>query len=126
MKRLWLGVILTAILLVAGIVIGSFMVHTGDTIAGILDNAADAALSGNFQTATALAEDAHNRWDTAWHWIAAAADHAPMDEIDSLFAQILVYADTGAEQEFAAHCKRISMLVSAVGEAHSFNWWNLL
>ena len=126
MKRLWLGIILAGILLVSGFWVSSLIHRASAEIAGALESAAADALSGNFQTATAGAENAHARWESAWRKVAAVADHAPMDEIDSLFAQLTVYADTGNADAFAAYCRRIAQLILAVGEAHSFSWWNLL
>lgn len=126
MNRLWLGIGLMVALLAMGIWVGSYMNTTGNTISTVLDSAAETALSGDLQTATQLVENAKAEWDGIWHWVAAIADHAPMDEIDSLFALLEKYADAGLTGEFAAHCSRIAQLISAVGEAHSFNWWNLL
>ena len=126
MNRLWLGIVLMATLLAAGIWVGSYMNTTGTAISSTLYSAAAAALSGDWQAASGLAETARNQWDAAWHRIAAMADHAPMDEIDGLFAQLRRYQETGVIADFAAYCSRISQLITAVGEAHSFNWWNLL
>ena len=126
MSRLWLGIGLMVVLLGLGIGIGSYMNTTGSAISVTLDSASEAALSGDLQTASLLAEEAKDKWDTVWHRIAAMADHAPMDEIDSLFAQLKNYATAEAASDFAAYCARISQLILAVGEAHSFNWWNLL
>lgn len=126
MKRLWLGVALMAVLLVSGFWVGTFMNSTGTAIAGTLDSAAEAALSGDWQAADDWVKDAHTKWDELWHKVASVADHAPMDEIDSLFAQLKIYTAAQDRWEFAAYCQRISQLVLAVGEAHSFNWWNLL
>ena len=126
MKRLWLGAGLAAILLALGIWTSISISTMENAIAGTLETAAEEALSGNFQTATTLVKSAHSQWEDSWHRIAVIADHAPMDEIDSLFAQVLIYAETGSPGEFAAHCQRISKLIIAVGEAHAFNWWNLL
>ena len=54
------------------------------------------------------------------------ADHGPLEEIDSLFAQVQIYADTGKTADFAAYCTRLAKLVTAVGEAHGLTWQNLL
>ena len=126
MKRLWLGLALAVILLALGLGTSRLISRSADAIAEILDTAAETALTGDLQTAASLAEDAHRKWENAWHKIASIADHAPMDEIDSLFAQLSVYAATDHTGEFAAHCKSISKLVLAVGEAHALSWWNLL
>lgn len=126
MNRLWLGIGLMAVLLAVGIGVGSYMNTTGEAIRTTLDSAAETALAGDLEAAVTLAADAKAQWDADWHRVAAMADHAPMDEIDSLFALLENYAAAGLTGEFAAHCSRIAQLISAVGEAHSFNWWNLL
>ena len=126
MKRLWLGITLAAILLVMGFGVTDLIDRTSADIAGTLESAAAEALSGNLQTAATLAQNAHTQWKRAWNRVAVVADHAPMDEIDGLFAQLSVYANTGSSTAFAAHCRRIAQLILAMGEAHSFTWWNLL
>ena len=126
MNRLWLGIVLMATLLAAGIWVGSYMNTTGTAISSTLDSAAAAALSGDWQAASGLAENARNQWDAAWHRIAAMADHAPMEEIDSLFAKLEVYAREKQTVAFAACCARLSSLVQAMGEVHGLQWWNLL
>ena len=93
---------------------------------GTLSHALLLTGSGDLQAAAALAEDARKTWNDGWRRVATMADHAPMDEIDGLFAQLVIYADSGAIEEFSGYCRRISKLVLAVGEAHSFSWWNLL
>lgn len=126
MNRFWLGITLAAVLLVAGIWVGSYMNSTGSAICDTLEAAAEEALSGDWQTASDLVTNAHNNWDKVWHTVATVADHSPMDEIDGLFAQLNIYAQAQDRWEFSAYCQRISQLILAVGEAHSFNWWNLL
>ena len=84
------------------------------------------ACSRETQKGLARAQQAQEKWQQQWHSVAALADHAPMDEIDGLFAQMETYSKAGAAVDAAACCARLSKLVAAVGEAHSLNWWNLL
>ena len=126
MKHFWLGVILLAVLLFAGIGVGAFMDAVHLPVSEALENAAQEALSGTLDEAASTARDAHSRWQSHWRSTAAAADHAPMDEIDSLFAQLDIYAHTGQTAAFAACCAKLSALVHALSESHCLNWWNLL
>ena len=126
MKRLWLGIILAGILLVSGFWVSSLIHRASVEIAGALESAAADALSGNFQTATAGAENAHARWESAWRKVAAVADHAPMDEIDSLFAQAQAYANAEQMGDFSAFCLRLSQLIRATADQHQPTWWNFL
>ena len=103
MGRFLLGIGLMLALLAAGLYVGHAAEDMHAPVSALLTEAADAAEAG-------------------WHAAAAFSDHAPMDEIDGLFAQL----ENKCGTELAALCRRISSLVSAVAEAHKLNWWNLL
>lgn len=126
MGRFTLGVGLLLVMLCLGLLVMFSMNRVNEPIAQMLDDAAQAALAGDLDKGIQLASRARSIWDSSWHKIASFADHSPMDEIDSLFAQMEVYGQTENPEDFASHCARLSMLVTAVGEAHSLNWWNLL
>lgn len=121
-----LGIGILVLFLGLGIWIGCVMdqVHIG--IADTLDVAAEQALSGELTVARQTAQQAKTSWDAHWHGSATVADHAPMDEIDGLLAQLECYGRAEQKGDFAACCRRISLLVRAMSEAHSLTWWNLL
>lgn len=126
MGKFWLGVGILLLFLVLGFWVMASMDATQQQIAQTLETAAQQALSGDVRQGYGLAQEAQHRWQRRWHATAAVADHEPMDEIDSLFAQMEIYAQGGDTLEFAACCHRVAQLVRAVGEAHRLNWWNLL
>ena len=126
MGRFWLGIGLLVVFLVLGLWVGAAMGQLHETIAGELEQASTLAQQGDMDKAVELAQQAYSRWQQRWHGTASVADHAPMDEIDGLFAQLNSYAKTGQRIQFAAFCARLSSLISAIGEAHSLSWWNLL
>jgi hypothetical protein len=49
-----------------------------------------------------------------------------MEEIDSQFAQLNVYAGAGERLSFAAICAQLASALEAMGDAHALNWWNLM
>ena len=126
MNRLWLGVgilvFFLALSLWCGWAMGSF--HTD--LADRMEAASRMALTGNLEEAVAETDRVQKSWQDHWHGTAALADHAPMDEIDSLFAQLDAYARALKAEEFAAYSARLSRLLHATGEAHVPTWWNLL
>ena len=126
MGRIIFGVCLLICVLTLGILVMFAMDNINTPVSQLLEQASQAALSGDLEQGVALANQAHAIWEKRWHAIASFADHSPMDEIDGMFAQMTVYGQTGNAEDFASHCSHLSMLVSAVGEAHSLNWWNLL
>ena len=119
MTRFLFGIGLMLALLAAGL----FVWHTAEDIhtpvSSLLMEAAEAP---DTDTALSKALLAREKWDRTWHASAAFSDHAPMDEIDGLFAQLEDKSGT----ELTSLCRRIASLVSAVAEAHTLNWWNLL
>lgn len=126
MKRFYLGVFLLLFFLLFGLWTGHILETIHTEIAEQLTRAADIALSGDLLQAEDIALAAKKQWEASWHGSATVADHAPMDEIDGLLAQLSCFARAGNTGDFAACCTRSSLLVRAISEAHSLTWWNLL
>lgn len=126
MKRLWIGIGLLLVLMGAGIFAAGAMQSVHAPVAEMLEQASRAALSEDWGSAERLSNDAERQWQQHWHGTAAMADHEPMEEIDSLFAELTVYLQSREDVHFAASCRNLSRLVKAVGEAHTINWWNLM
>ena len=126
MKRMWFGTVLLLILLIMGIfvTVSSNRLHSSTSQA--LFAAADAAEKGNWQTAAERYTLAMNRWQQRHHLVAAITDHEPMEQIDSLFAQLQPILTAQETLSFTSGCRALTVLIEAVGEAHAVNWWNLL
>lgn len=125
-KRFYLGIGLLTVFLVLGLVISMAMDSASQPISQQLEQASQEALSGSLDTGISLAQQAKKDWKSAWRGIATVADHTPMDEIDSLFAQVEVLGNARDAVSFGAYCARLAELVEAVSDAHSLTWWNLL
>lgn len=125
-RRFWYGLVILVVFLALGIWAAAGMENMHRPVTGQLEQAAKAALDGDLVDGAALAEKAENVWLRCRSMTAALADHAPMEEIDSLFAQAKSYARSGLGADFAACCSRIAKLVEAIGEAHGLTWQNLL
>ena len=126
MGRFWLGIGILVLFLLLGLWVAHAMVDVHQSISQTLDQAAAQALDGDLKAGFSLAQQARSHWHSHWHSTASVADHAPMDEIDGLFAQLDAYRQSERPGDFAAYCARLSALIAAVGEAHSLTWWNLL
>lgn len=126
MRRFLLGVTILGVFFGLGLWTGYAMEQMYTGISQTLEQATAQVLAGETSQGMSLAEQAYTQWQNNWHLTALLADHAPMDEIDALFAQALCYAETGNTANFVSYCARLVMLVEAVGEAHAFSWWNLL
>ncbi len=125
MKRLWLGVSLLLLFLVAGIAITISFHRIHAPMAQSLENAAQQALSGQWEEALQSAGDARQRWEKYRHFGAAVADHAPLEEMDALFSQLEVYQALAWQGEFAALCRQLACMAEAMDESQSLAWWTI-
>ena len=57
---------------------------------------------------------------------AAVVDHEPMEEVESLFAQLDVYLKARDPVAYCACCASLEVFARAIGESHSVSWWSLL
>ena len=126
MKKFWIGVILLAFLLTAGLLNAWRMDRNYRKIASLLTEAADMALSGEIAQGADKAETAQDLWERYRNAVATVADHGPLENVESLFSQLKTYASEENPMEFAACCRATSRQVEAVGEAQTLNWQNLL
>ena len=125
-RRFWYGVGILLVFLGLGLWAAWGMETMHRPVSGRLEQAAQVALDGELPGAMKLVEQAESIWLRRRGLTAALADHDPMEEIDSLFSQVRIYAVTGEKTEFAAYCNRIAKLVEAIGEAHGLTFQNLL
>lgn len=126
MKRCWFGLGLLVALLAGSLALSWYMDQAHAPMAEAIDQAAQRALINDWGNAEALAQKAKGSWEKHWHINATFADHEPMESIDSLFAQLEVYADSHDPVSFAATCAQLRIRLEAMGDAHGLDWWNLL
>ncbi len=126
MKRIWLGLGILLVFLGLGLWSSRGMDALHKPLAHHLEQAADEALSGSFSAGKELAQIAKEQWEKQWSAVAVLADHTPMDDIDSQFARLEVYARTENAEAFAALCRQLAQLITATAEAHGFTWRNIL
>ncbi len=126
MGKFALGTGLLAGLLALGLWTAFQSQRLQEPVVTALSQAAEASLAGDHRHAFSLAEEANRLWDTQQKGFASISDHAPMEEIESLFAQLEVYKQKENYTAFAACCAKLSRLVAAIAEAHSTDWWNIL
>ena len=122
-RRFYIGVGLLLAILFLGLLTGWVMEKKQLPTAELLEQAAQ---TEDFQSGVQLARQAKDKWRKQWKAVAAAADHTPMDEIDTLFAEMEVFAREEEQVHFSACCRQLASLLRAVAEAHRLSWWNVL
>lgn len=126
MKRLWIGVVLLLVLLIAGITLTVSYDRTFRPLTQKMDEAAAAAVAGDWQLAAALSEEAGTAWSNLRNRIAAVADQSLLEEMDSLFAQMELMKRLQATNEFTILCCQLARLAEAFADSQSIQWWSLL
>ena len=126
MKRSVWGIAILVALLVLSIAIAAGLRNVHDGISDLLEQAAAAAEQEDWQQAERFARQAEDRWQRYHHFTAAFADHTPMDELDGLFAELMVFLNNRESPHFASTCARLSLLARAMADSHGVQWWDLL
>lgn len=126
MKRGWFGAALLAALLLLGILSSLAMGMLHEPLSDSMERASELAMAGNWEQAAAVSRRSAEIWEELWQFSAVFADHGPMEEIDSLFAQLEVYRKAGDTLGFAAVCASLQTQLEAMGDAHELSLWNLL
>ena len=126
MKRIWIGAGLLTLLPALGIWAMLTMLHIHRSVADDLQQAAQIAGASSLEEAAELAEKAESNWKNHRQICAALSDHAQMDAIEAVFAQLEVYRQHKDTTAFAATCAHLSQLVEALEDANRLTWWNLL
>lgn len=126
MKRIYLGIGLLVALLLAGMGIAGAAEKAHAPAAADLEHASRLVLEGNWDKSEALHKRARDIWQQKWRLTASVSDHAPMDEIDALFAELVVHARLRDASGYAAVCAELAERLNAMSQAQAFSWWNLL
>ena len=126
MKRLWIGIAFLALLLAGGFGINAGMDNLQKEISQQLDAACQTALAGDLEQAAVQANAAKEIWEQYRDLVAAVTDHEPMEEMDTLFAQLPIYYETDSPLNFAAVCSDLTLLIQAIGENQALKWWGVL
>ncbi len=126
MRRLWLGAGILVVLLVLSGWVSFCMDRVHAPIAQALAQAAEAGDQEDWDKAKALAEAAKARWEDYWYFTATVADHNPMDELDSHFAELMVFLETREQPHFSSVCRQLAALARSFADSQKPAWWNLL
>jgi hypothetical protein len=79
-----------------------------------------------WEKATALTRQARADWEQYREFIAAVADHEPLEKMEYLLDQLEVYAKARREADFSAVCVELAALADAMLESQNLTWWNFL
>ena len=124
MTRCVLGVCLLLVMLAGSLGVWWGMEKIHQPVTEGLEQAARFSQAGDRDAAEETAFLAREAWQEHWHFVAAFADHTPMEEIDALFRTLEAYSPVS--DDFAACCLQLAQRTQAMAEAHQFSWWHLL
>lgn len=122
MRRYLLGVALLVLLPVLSLPVSRQLSDHHRQIGVILEQAAQKLTQGQGEAGRQLAQQAYDIWEEKRHYTAAFVHHAPLEEIDCLFAAAQVTDNDG----LAVYCKELAVQIYEVADGQSLNWWGLL
>lgn len=126
MKRSWFGAGLLAALLILSLLSGRLLSRCHQPAARDLEEAAQTALAGDWSRTADLTRSARSRWERCRHFSAAITDHAPMEQIDRLFAILEVHQHTRSSPDTAALCAELAQRIRRISQDQQCSWWDIL
>lgn len=120
------GFVLLTALLLTGLLLAWYTGRQNTAVCRLLDDSAWLALSGQWEKARDTASIARERWQTHRNLRAAFLHQAPMEQIDVLFGQLMVYAAAGERTDFAQTCAALARQMEAMASSGQLRWWNVL
>lgn len=124
MRRFGLGIGVLVALLVASLAVGKRVDQLHAPVVQNLEQAISLAKEGAETAALQAVQVAQEHWSRGWQFVAAFADHEPMDEVDDLFSALSAY--TPDSTEFVAYCQQLLLRTGSVLRNQTLSWWNLL
>ena len=126
MKRSKFGFGPLLALLILGLVSTWAIIRSTAPITETLRRAGELVFLGDWDDAMASMAEAKGCWEKTYPLCASLTDHEPMEDINSLFAQLEVYGESRDTRNFVAVCALLAENLNAIGEAHTLKWWNVL
>jgi len=118
MNRVWIGIGILLVLLGLGIWTQRELEDIHGPIAADMKLAGELAQLGEWEQAVQALTRAEAAWTAGRMFTAALADHQPLEDIESLMAQLPAYAAAGDQAEFAGVCADAACRVEAISAAH--------
>lgn len=125
MRKFWLGIAILVLLLLFSLLSGMATYRLHNSLSEDFSQAARLA-STDWAQAQALTASARSKWLRWRHGLSALADHGPLEQMESLFRVLAVYASPSQWEPYAATCSQLSALAEKMGEEQLPLWWNLL
>lgn len=124
MRRFALGIGVLVALLAGSLAVGKQVEQLHRPVMQSLEQAISLAGEGAEEGALQAVQVAKEQWRRGWQFVAALADHEPMDEVDELFSALGAYSPDS--EEFMACCRQLLQRTGAVIREQTLSWWNLL
>ena len=126
MKRGYLGMALLGAILLLSILISGISARRAEPIHENLEQAAGAALRGDWQKTAALTGKARAAWEDGKFYFSCFAHQDEVRDIDSLFGQLEIYQSAREGPGCSALCVMLENLTRELQEDQCLNLHHLL
>lgn len=104
MKYLYIGSGILIMLLALCILVGCVLSSRTEAAAEVLQQALDASLTDDFQTAANRAKEAADQWHGSLRLYSSFLCHDETDEVTIEFAELMLCSGQQGQEEFQLHC----------------------
>lgn len=126
MKQFWFGLGLVGLILVSGMFLEQRLEKLHYPQAKDLERASACAGEADWTQADALVKRARKDWEGSRKLVSAVVHHQQIDDIDTRFAELEVYASQRSSADFSAGCEILALQLRSLSRSHGFDWYNLL
>ena len=121
MKRCWLGAGMLLLLLVLGLVCGSFLGRFGTELGREAERAA-LLVAENREEAEKILQEIRRRWEENRPWLTVLTDQQPLLDIETL---LRLLEDSPETVPFRENALRLSRNLYQLGQSHLPKWENI-
>ena len=126
MKRLWLSVLLLAVMFSATLWNSFLLRNFAENISSLLDQAEGRAENGDWDGAKALTEEALRSWDRRDSYLHISLRHTDTDEIRVCFHEVMEFITCQEAGEYSAANARLTARLELLWEMEQFSLKNIL
>ena len=126
MRRLWIGLGFLVVILTVALVLSLSFARIHEPLSQGLRQAEELSREGDWPQARQTLEQCRGQWQKMRNFVAAVADHEPLEELETCLEELRVLGELEESVEFGALCARAASLADAMGNSQAVTWWNLL
>lgn len=126
MKRLYIALVILAVVFSATLYNAYFLNQLTSDITALLDRAESRAKAEDWQSAAKLTEQANDLWEDHTLYLHIFLRHSNIDDVETSLCEVWEYLRAEDRSNYAASNARLIAVISMIYEAEQFSIKNIL